>query len=130
MQTTRPKCRKKRQIKATRRRRKELCWIFRRCALGKELKPVIYTYLPWGWITDFDFIRHLQPTIQVFGSPHFWLSSQLGLHANDVLVIPDTSKYQYRFTDEIVQDPSLDQRTFTNATYSEDIALRPLADPL
>ena len=89
---------------------------------------MIYTYLPWGWITDFDFIRHLQPTIQVFGSPHFWLSSQLGLHANDVLVIPDTSKYQYRFTDEIVQDPSLDQRTFTNATYSGDIALSSLAD--
>ena len=99
-----------------------------RCALGKKRKPVTYTYLPWGWITDFDFISHLQPTVQIFGSPHFWLSSQLGLHANDVLVIPDTSKYQYRFTDEIMLDPPLDQRTFINATYSEDIALSSLID--
>jgi len=98
-----------------------------RRALGKERKPVTYTYLPWGWITDFDFIRYLQPTIQIFGSPHFRLS-QLGLHANDVLVIPDTSKYQYRFTDEIMLDPSLDQRTLTNATYSEDITLSSLID--
>jgi len=89
---------------------------------------VTYTYLPWGWITDFDFIRHLQPTIQIPGSPHFWLSSQLGLHANDAPTTPDTSKYQYRFTDEIMLDSSLDQRTFTNATYSEDIALSSLAD--
>ena len=57
-----------------------------------------------------------------------WLSSQLGLHANDALIIPDASKYQYRFTDEIMLDPSLDQRTFTNATYSEDITLSSLAD--
>jgi len=42
---------------------------------------------------------------------------------DDVLVIPDTSKYQYRFTDEIILDPSSDPRTLTNATYSEDIAL-------
>jgi len=94
---------------------------------GKKGKLVNYTYLPWGWITDFDFIRHLQPTIQIPGSPHFWLSSQLGLHANDVLIISDTSKYQYRFTDKIL-DPSLDQGTSTNATYSKDIALNSLAD--
>ena len=98
------------------------------CALGKKRKTMTYTYLPWGWITDFDFIRHLQPTIQIFGSPHFWISSQLGLHANNVLIIPDTSKYQYRFTDEIMLDPSLDRRTFINATYSEDIALSSLID--
>ena len=98
------------------------------CALGKKWKPVTYTYLPWGWITDFDFIRHLQPTIQIFGNPRSWLSFQLGLHANDILVIPDTSKYQYRFTDKIMLDPSLDRRTFTNATYSEDITLSSLSD--
>jgi len=96
------------------------------CALEKKGKPVTYTYFPWGWITDFDFIRHLQPTIQIPAGPHFWLS-QLGLHANDVLIISDTSKYQYRFTDEML-DPSLDQRTFTSAAYSEDIALSSLAD--
>jgi len=92
---------------------------------AKSQKPrqikVTYTYLPWGWITDFDFIRHLQPTIQIPGSPHFWLSSRLGLYANDVLIISNTSKYQYRFTDEIMLDPSLDH-------YSEDIALSSLAD--
>jgi len=98
------------------------------CALGKKRKPVTYTYLPWGRITDFDFIRHLQPTIRIFGSPRSWFSFQLGLHANDILVIPDTSKYYYRFTDEIMLDPSLDRRTFTNATYSEDIALSSLSD--
>ena len=94
------------------------------CMLKKKWKPVTYTYLPWGWITDFDFIRRLQPTIQTFGSRHF----RLDLHADEILVIPDTSKHQYRFTDEIILDPSLDQRTFTNTTYSEDIPLSSLVD--
>ena len=97
-----------------------------RCALGKKRKAVNYTYLPWGWITDFDSIRRLQPTVQTLGHTHFWLSSHLDLHADDILVIPDASKYQYRFIDEIVLDPSSDPRT--EATYSEDITLNSLVD--
>ena len=103
--------------------------ISERCAPKSKRKPLAYAYLPWGWITDFDSIRQLQPTIQTFGSTHFWLSfSRLHPHANDVLIIPDTSKYQYHFTDEIVLDPTSDLMTFTNATYSEDITLSSLAD--
>jgi hypothetical protein len=99
-----------------------------RCALGRKQKSVTYTYLPWGWITDFDFIRQLQPTIQTLSSTHFWLSSRLGLHADDVLAISDTSKYQHRFVDGIMPNPSSDPRTFTNATYSQDIALTSLTN--
>ena len=99
-----------------------------RCALTKQRKPVTYTYLPWGWITDFDFIRQLQPTIQTLGSTHSWLSSRFDPHADDALVIPDTSKYQYRFVDGTALNSSSDPRTFTNATYSEDIALASLAN--
>jgi len=98
-----------------------------RCTPKKGRKPVTHVYLPWSWITDFDFIRQLQPTVETFGSTHLWLSSWLYPHADDVLVIPDTSKYQYRFTDEITLDPS-DPRAFTNATYSEDIALNSLTN--
>ena len=96
-----------------------------RCVPKKKRKPVTYTYLPWGWVTNFDFIRKLQPTIQTFGSTHFWLSSRLDLHTDDILVIPDTSKYQYRFTDEIILDPL---SVFTNATYSENITLSSLTN--
>ena len=99
-----------------------------RCALKKERKPVAYTYLPWGWITDFDFIRQLQPTAQTLSSTHFWLPSRFDPNVDDVLVIPDTSKYQYRFVDGIALNHSSDPRTFTNATYSEDIALVSLAN--
>jgi len=98
-----------------------------RCLPKKGRKPVTHVYLPWDWITDFDFIRKLQPTIQTLGSARSWLSSRLDPHVDDVLVIPDASKYQYRFTDEIIQDPS-DPRTFTSATYSEDITLNSLAN--
>jgi len=99
-----------------------------RCELKKNRKPVTYTYLPWGWVTDFDFIRQLQPTIKTFSSTHLWLSSRLHPHADDILVIPDTSKYQYRFTDEIILDPLSDSRTFANATYAEDITLSSLTN--
>ncbi|KAF9643899.1 hypothetical protein BDM02DRAFT_3103745 [Thelephora ganbajun] len=95
--------------------------------LKRKRKPITYTYLPWGWLTDFDSIRQLQPTIQTLGSTHFWLSTRLDPRTDDVLIIPDTSKYQYRFIDEIILDTS-DPRTFTNATYLENIALSSLTN--
>ena len=98
-----------------------------RCPPGKKRRPVAYTYLPWGWITDFDSIRQLQPTIQTLGTL-FWLSTRPDLHVNDVLVFPDTSKYQYRFTDEIILDPLSDPGTFTNSTYLENIHLGSLTN--
>ncbi|KAF9644696.1 hypothetical protein BDM02DRAFT_3190361 [Thelephora ganbajun] len=94
-----------------------------RCMLKKERKSVTRTYLPWGWLTDFDSVRQLQPTIQTPGSTHFWLSTRLDPRADDVLIIPGTSKYQYHFIDEIVLDTS-DPRTITNATYSEKNRLK------
>ena len=97
-----------------------------RCTLQQKRKPITYAYLPWGWITDFDFIRQLQPTIQILGGTHSWLSSRFDPHVDDVLVIPDTSKYQYRFVDRITLNTSSDPRTFTNGTYSEDITLTSL----
>ena len=97
-----------------------------RCTPKRKRKPVTYTFLPWGWITDFDFIRQLQPTIQTLSSTN--IPSRLDHHVDDVLVIPDASKYQYRFVDGIALNLSSDPRTFTNATYSEDIALTPLAN--
>ena len=93
------------------------------CAFESKQKPVTYTYLPWGWITDFDFISQLQPTIQTLGGTHLWLPSHFDSHTDDVLVIPDTSKYQYRFVDGTMLNPSPNPRTHTNTTYSEDIAL-------
>ena len=99
----------------------------RRCEFEKERKPVTYAYLPWGWITDFDFISRLQPTIQTLGSSHSWLPSRFDPHT-DVLVIPDTSKYQYRFVDGITSNTSSNPRTSIDATYSEDIDLTTLAD--
>ena len=99
-----------------------------RCALEKKRKPVTYTYLPWGWITDFDFISQLQPTIQTLGSTHPWLPSRFDPHTDDVLVIPDASKYQYRFIDGIGSNTSSNPRPSTNMTYSEDISLTHLAD--
>jgi len=100
----------------------------RRCEFEKERKPVTYAYLPWGWITDFDFISRLQPTIQTLGSSHSWLPSRFDPHTDDVLVIPDTSKYQYRFVDGITSNISSNPRTSIDATYSEDIDLVTLAD--
>jgi len=100
----------------------------KRCAVEKNRKSITYTYLPWGWITDFDSIGQLQPTIQTLGSAHLWLSSRLDRRADDVLVIPDASQYQYYFTDEVIPGPSSGPRTFTSATRSEDIALNSLMD--
>lgn len=98
-----------------------------RCTLGEKRRPVTYAYLPWGWITDFDSIVRLQPTIQTL-STRSWLSSRLGSRVDDVLAILDTSKYQYRFIDEMVLDPLSDPRTFTNSTYLEDIPLSSLTN--
>jgi hypothetical protein len=98
-----------------------------RCTPGKKRRPVTYTYLPWGWITDFDFIRQLQPTIQTLGT-RSWSSTRFDPRVDDVLVIPDSSKYQYRFIDEIILDPLSDPRTFTNSTYSENIPLGSLTN--
>ena len=99
-----------------------------RCVLAEKRRPPItYTYLPWGWITDFDFIRELQPIVQTLGT-HFWLSAQPNLRFDDVLVIQDTSKYQYRFTEDFILDPLSDPRTYTNLTYSEDVPLSSLAN--
>ena len=99
-----------------------------RCTPKKKRKPDTYTYLPWGWITEFDFIRQLQPTIQTLSSTHPWLPPRFSIDADDVLVIPDKSKYQYRFVDGIAANHSSNLRTSTNATYSEDIALILLAN--
>ena len=63
----------------------------------------------------------MQPTIQTHGSTNFWISTRLELRIDDILSIPDASKYQFSFTDETILDPLSDQRTFTNSTYSEDI---------
>jgi len=95
-----------------------------RCDLEKKRNPVTYAYLPWGWITNSD----LQPTIQTLGSTHSRHPSRFGPHTDDILVIPDTSKYQYRFIDWTASNTSSNLRTSTNATYSEDIPLIPLAD--
>ncbi|KAF9642284.1 hypothetical protein BDM02DRAFT_2362315 [Thelephora ganbajun] len=46
---------------------------------------------------------------------------------NLTLIVPDASKCQYRFIDEIVLDTS-DPRTFTNATYLENITLSSLTN--
>ena len=99
-----------------------------RCAFEKRRKPVTYTYLPWGWITDFDSIGQLQPIIQTPSSTHFWSSFRFGPHVGDVLVIPDASKYQYRFVDGIASNASSNPGTSTSGTYSEDIALTSLAN--
>ena len=99
-----------------------------RCALTKRRKPVTHTYLPWGSITDFDLISQQQPTIQTMGSTHHWFSTRLDPRVDDVLVIADASKYDYRFTDEIILDPSLEPRGFINSTYSEDITLSSLTN--
>lgn len=100
----------------------------KRCALRKKRKPIVCAYLPWGWITDFDSIRQLQPVIQTIDNSHSWLSSRLGLRVDDVLAIPDASKYHYRFVDDIILDPFSGPRSFINKTYSEDISLSSLMD--
>jgi len=97
-----------------------------RCAFEKKRKPVTYTYLPWGWITDFDSIRQLQPIIQTPSSAQF--CSRFGPRAGDVLVIPDASKYQYRFVDGTASDASSNPKASAGGAYSEDIALIPLAN--
>ena len=94
---------------------------------GEKRRPVTYTYLPWGWITDFDFIRQLQPTIQTLGT-YPWLSTRLDPRADDVLVIPDMSKYHYRFTDETTLDSSSDPKKPANSAFSEDIPLGSLTN--
>ena len=98
-----------------------------RCASRKRRKHVAYAYVPWGWITDFDFIKEFQPTIQTFGSTRFWLSSLLDPRVDNILIIPDTSKYQFRFTDEIILDSS-NQSGYINATHSEDITISSLVN--
>ena len=99
-----------------------------RCTQEGKRGPVTFTYLPWGWITDFDSIRQLQPTIQTLGRAYFWAPSHLGPHSDDVLVIPDTSMYQYRFVDGVAPSPSSNPRSSIKTPYSEDIALASLVD--
>ena len=99
-----------------------------RCAVKRRRKPVTHVYLPWGSITDFDLISKMQPIIQTHGSTNFWIATRLELRVDDILVIPDASKYQFRFTDEIILDPSSDQRAFTNSTYSEDVPISSLVN--
>jgi len=79
-------------------------------------------------MTDFDHITQLQPTIQTSSSTHSWLPSRFDPHTDDVLVIPDTSKYQYRFVDGITSNTSSNPGTSIDATYSEDIDLITLVD--
>ena len=95
-----------------------------RCAFEKDREPVTHTYLPWNWITDLDSITQLR----TLGTPHSWLTAGLDLRVEDVLVIPDTSKYHYRFTDEITLDPFSNLRLFKNLTYLEDIPLSSLTN--
>jgi hypothetical protein len=98
-----------------------------RCPRAEKQRPVRYTYLPWGWITDFDFIRQLQPTIQTLGT-RSWLTTRLDPRTDEVLVIPDASKYQYRFTDDITSDPLPVPIKISNSTYAEVIPLESLTN--
>ncbi|KAF9779825.1 hypothetical protein BJ322DRAFT_1146328 [Thelephora terrestris] len=102
--------------------------LIERCSLTEEREPVTHAYLPWGSVTDFDSITRLQPTIQTLGSTHHWLSTRLDPSVDEVLIIADTSKYNYRFTDEIILDPLSEPRLFANSTYSDDITLSSLTN--
>ena len=79
------------------------------------------SYIPWNWLVDLSGIEAQQPMIHRPDMTRSWIEANLDIAPSDILVLRDTSPYQFRFLD------SVDDFSPPTHKYLEDIYLSDLA---
>ncbi|KAK7045716.1 hypothetical protein VNI00_007549 [Paramarasmius palmivorus] len=60
-----------------------------------------YTHIPWGWLVNLTDVQSQFQLILRHDPTDEWLHRCLGIRDNQVLTIPESDRYHYRFLDEV-----------------------------
>jgi hypothetical protein len=79
------------------------------------------SYIPWNWLVNLSVIETRQPMIHRPDTTQSWIDANLNIPPSDILVLRDTSPYQFRFLDT-VNDSSPSKHKFLEDIYLSDLA--------
>ena len=78
------------------------------------------SYIPWNWLVDLSVIEAHQSLIHRPDTTQSWIEANLDIASADILVLRDTSPYQFRFLDN-VNDFSPSKNKFLQDIYLRDL---------
>ena len=78
------------------------------------------SYIPWNWLVNLSVIEARQPMIHRPDMTQSWIEAHLDISPSDILVLRDTSPYQFRFLDT-VNDSSPSNHKFLEDIYLSDL---------
>jgi hypothetical protein len=79
------------------------------------------SYIPWDWLVNLSAIEARQPMIHRPDMSQSWIEANLDIAPSEILVLRDTSPYQFRFLDT-VNDSSPSKHKFQEDIYLSDLA--------
>lgn len=79
------------------------------------------SYVPWNWLVNLSAIEARQPMIHRPDMSQLWIEANLDLAPSEILVLRDTSPYQFRFLDT-ANDSSPSKHKFLEDIYLSDLA--------
>ena len=79
------------------------------------------SYIPWNWLVNLSVIEAHQPMIHRPDMTQSWIEANLDILPSDILVLRDTSPYQFRFLDTN-NDSSPLKHKFLDDIYLSDLA--------
>lgn len=79
------------------------------------------SYIPWNWLVNLSAIEARQPMIHRPDMSQSWIEATLDIEPSEILVLRDTSPYQFRFLDTI-NDSSSSKHKFQEDIYLSDLA--------
>jgi hypothetical protein len=80
-----------------------------------------YTHVPWEWLVNLTTIKSHQRLLQRWNMSNAWLLEHLELSEDDILTLPDTDPYHFRFLD--TSETSTDK--YLESVYIRELALSP-----
>jgi hypothetical protein len=79
------------------------------------------SYIPWNWLVNLSAIEARQPMIHRPDMSQSWIEANLDIAPSDILVLRDTSPYQFRFLDT-ANDSSPSKHKYLEDIYLSDLA--------
>ncbi|KAI0661302.1 hypothetical protein C8Q70DRAFT_893854, partial [Cubamyces menziesii] len=82
-----------------------------------------YSHIPWEWLVDLTNIRSEQRFLEGWNFTDAWLADELGISADDIFYLKDTSRNEYSFQDFFSLEPPA--RKFFQSVNIGALARRP-----
>jgi hypothetical protein len=79
------------------------------------------SYIPWNWLVNLSAIEARQPVIHRPDMSQSWIEANLNIVPSEILVLRDSSPYQFRFLDT-ANDSSPSKHKFLEDIYLSDLA--------